>query len=445
MWKPNPFVVVLAILLLFVLGLAFCTPPVMMTSAQSPDTATPAELPVGCWYPNGTWTYWNECPVRVVTATPPPPTNTPTPVITATPSPTPSATPPIDPTPETACYGVTTSALNVRDIPEGAKIGAVSVGARLPIIAQAEASDGAIWFRHYGLGGSTLGWSHGDYIELEPGCNIPPLVKRGVHLYTGASCDLLLAHITDYGVVKGISGNEDCMKRLPPWVFTVWRNIVRTGYGYGDGPPQWGQGNPVTVARQWWGQEYATWERLGLVGVVDVFEITNELSYAGDWENEFYIESMRLANESGVCLGVFSDGYGNPTLVQFAERAPALDYMLAHECGPGRHHVISAHSYSRYDSGPWLFDRWQLQRDYWRGLYGDKYDAITWLFTEFGLPDTDPPPNNYDGRGVANCAQAWAEIPVIDAAFDAHDEVAGYTIFGFGNLPPWFDWSACVG
>jgi len=424
------------------LVLAFCAP---RTSAQDAGDCIVLR-------PDGTWSYipceWPTAEVR--------PTDTPTPSATPSPTATPTNTPSPTSSPTTVptCYAIVVTdgdTLSVRDKPWGTRTGTVPSAA--PIIPTTRWVDqyGDWWYGHHTL--EVFGYSHGDYLafigdctgieDVTPAQNNLPANKRGVHLLTGANCGLLLTHIADYGNTKGISGNEDCIKlvhAVAPDVLLVWRNWVRLGYGYGDGPPQWGQGNPRVVADQWWVQEYATWEKLGLLGVVDYFEYRNELSFEGEWEIAFDLRIIEHANTAGVCLAMFSDGYGNPTLIQFDQRTPVLDAMLAQECQPGRHHVIAAHSYSRYDSGPWLFDRWLLQRDYWRGLHGPKYDAIQWLFTEFGLRDTN---GEYDGRGVADCVSARTELSIIDAKFAAHEEVIGYQIFGYGSLPPWYDWSAC--
>lgn len=445
----NPMLVILLALLVFALALAFCPMSMRMSSAQE---ISPDKTPVRCEYSDYTWDDWPDCPVRVITATPLP---YPTPTIEYAPTATPTNTP----TPEQpTCYATVLAeeGLNVRDQPGGVKIGGLAY-LQVIIIKSYIDYQGDRWYEHIfeeWIGYSSGGHDDDVYLNLYGDCThlieepAPTaeglLVKRGIHFTTGGSCDLFLVNADDYGIAKGITGNENCINRIAverPDIFLIWRNWERPGYGYGDGPPGWGTGDPVAIATDWFMAEYYMWQSKGLLNTVDLFEIVNELPYKGEWEIQFWLRSLELANAKGICLGVFSDGYGNPTLLQFAERAPVLNYMVEHECQPGRHHMIAAHQYSRYDSGPWYFDRWQLQRDFWRGLYGPKYDGLQWVFTEFGLPNTR---GDYDGRGLADCVRGLGELVTIDRVFGEHPEVAGYTIFGMGALPLWFDWSICL-
>lgn len=448
-----------------------------IAAGQGGDTLKPTDpgmVPVGCWLPNGTWLYWNECPVRVVTATPQA-TNTPTPAVTFEPTqeiptitPTPAPTQP----PLKVCRLRSITVINVRSGP-GTNYGIRDKwqqGDEREFVKFDDSDRDYLWgYSDDGVGGWTAvydkaasswfvagtqgavlcvdveGWPPG-LVPPEPFAWQPPEINRGVHFLTGSNGSPVIQSLSEYGNVKGLSGNENLIKQLRaayPDMLIVWRNWVRVDFGAGDGPRDWGQGDVIAArlsADQWWSIEYNTWDKLGLIGVVDFFEYRNELPFVGDWEIAFDLRILEHANAAGICLAMFSDGYGNPTLLQFNERAPVLDYMLEYECQPGRRHVIAAHSYSRYDSGPWLFDRWQLQRDFWRGLHGDKYDALQWLFTEFGLPNTV---GAYDGRGVPDCALARADLVEIDRIFDARPEIIGYQIFGAGNLPPWYDWGQC--
>ena len=269
--------------------------------------------------------------------------------------------------------------------------------------------------------------------------------QRGLHLNPGAHCDAVLQNLSNYGTIKGITGTAECIKQIAsvsPDTLLIWRNWVRLDGTYGDGPEQWGQGDPVAVARNWWEREYTTWQALGLVGTVDLFEYRNELAFVGDWELAFDAEIMRLAANAGVCLAMFSDGYGNPMIEQFNARWPVLDTMLTTECRPNRRNVIAAHSYGPYD-GPlveWTFHRWLTQRAAWRTLYGDKYDDLQWVITEFGVANTD---GDYYGSGTADCARDLYELAnVVDPTYAGHDEIIGYQIFAMGLA--WLNFGICL-
>lgn len=490
------WIAVVVIASVFILATCQST-PASEPAAPLPQEVADAETPIGCWYPNGTWRTWDECVGVPVTPTPtstpthtpsPAPSRTPTPTLTPTPSatPVPEATPTQENTPlptpppgsdKRCTLRMDQGGIRIRSAPDtttGEVVGSLELGAEVEF-DQFQYGGPYLW-GHHARGWSAIliwatdewwvagtqegelcqdveGWPE-DREPPPPFAWEPPANPRGVHLLPGANCSLLFNNISGrFGTIKGISSTDQCMRIIHqffPDLMLVWRNWVRAGYGPGDGPPSWGQGDPVAVANAWFDAEYATWVNLGLIeqdrsqyteDVIDFFEYRNELGFVGEWEIQFDIQMMRRANAVKVCLGIFSDGYGNPTIVQFNMRTPVLDYMVAHPCQPGKRHIIADHSYSRYDSGPWLFGRWKLQMDTLRGIHGPKYDVLFWMFTEFGVPNTQ---GEYDGRGVPNCPRALDELDIVDGIFADAREVAGYHIFAMGS-PGWLDYTPCLG
>jgi hypothetical protein len=79
-----------------------------------------------------------------------------------------------------------------------------------------------------------------------------------------------------------------------------------------------------------------------------------------DWLAQFSIEAMRIANEQGRCLLLFSFAGGTPEIHEFAQLTPVFDYALNNPCRSGRYHGIALHSYSGdpgelvSDSNDWL-------------------------------------------------------------------------------------------
>jgi hypothetical protein len=170
---------------------------------------------------------------------------------------------------------------------------------------------------------------------------------------------------------------------------------------------------------------------------VDYYEYRNECGFQGVWEVAFDREMIRLANRRGVCLALFSDAYGTPEIGQFVRRRPVLDSVLAAECRPGRHHVVSLHTYGNVHSGPWIFGRWLL----FRAALGKRYDAIQYIFTEFGVTNAA---GNNDGRGVADCGVATRETLEAIVEYKKHREVLGFALFSVGGSTEWLDLTPCL-
>lgn len=450
----RPLVLVLIFLLVCLALLAFD-----LIDANGQGTPTPF-----CVQLNGNST-WLEIGCATDEPTPTP-TNTPTasatpsptPTNTATPTSTPSSTPSIEPTPtqEIGCLATTTDNLNVRAEPWGTRLGVIASGEHIALTGRWLSGDTWWWYAvEYG------GWVHGGYLVLDPAgyCDtlpdstphtVTPWVapnKRGIHLIVGVHEPSLYANLADYGNIKGTTSTEQAIKvvaSISPDTILVWRNLSRGGHT-GDGPPLWGEGDPVQRATAWWWAEYQEWQRLGLIGVVDLFEYRNELGFMGDWEVAFDLRMLELATDAGICLAVFSDGYGNPLIEEFNQRRPVLDYILTHECQPGRRHVIAEHSYGAYYSpdADWTVFRWQMQRARWRELWGtDKYDAIQWIFSEYGVPNIN---GEHFGIGPPDCARPYAEWAYMRPIYDAAPEVIGVHIFAMGGGGAyWLDWGVCL-
>lgn len=190
-----------------------------------------------------------------------------------------------------------------------------------------------------------------------------PGTLAGLHLTLGADpggvLDLikkLRAAGWTLGTLKGTTGTEDLLNEVAevsPETVIVYRSLL-TPWGQIDCPDPYK--DPVSEAQVWMNGLRPYWDKVN----ADYYEVINEclLSSAGnyavsfpmEWLVAFSIEAMRIANEQGRCLLLFSFGVGTPEIAEFARLAPAFEYALEHPCQEGRYHGISLHAYG-HDQG----------------------------------------------------------------------------------------------
>lgn len=395
-------------------------------------------------------------PGVVATATvSPPATLTLTPTVTFVtpePSPTAQAETPVPGTlvptlpPVTGCeVGIAASTLNVRPAPGdfSAVIAQVRNPDRYEVLAvQWRGSDEWALIQV----GSKTGWiavfyqgvHNARYPDPDTCLEIrfPPVTQavpaRGLNANVGAneSAIVNLVRSGTLGSIKGTTGTASLMRAAraaSPDVLLTWRNLTRPAFGWQDCYPGWGQGDPFNAADLWWSYELLQWQAEGLLvpGLVDYFEVRNECVFAGDWEIAFDFRLVERANAAGLCLGLFSDAYGNPQITEFVQRWPVLDLVLAHECRPGRHHVIAYHVYEGTGGGAWKIGR----PDLFRAALGDKYNGIAWLITEYGYGE---------GRGALDVGAFWSDDAAALAYYRARTWVLAYQHFATG-AGPWTD------
>ena len=191
----------------------------------------------------------------------------------------------------------------------------------------------------------------------------PDTTLLGLHLLNWASQAQVLGLVKQLvdaghpmGVLKGLTGAEGTLneaKRISPQTVIIFRSIIH-GFTGGDCPNA--DNDPIAEAREWVESLQRHWTKVN----ADYYEVINEclLSSAGnyavsfpmEWLVAFSIEAMRIANEQGRCLLLFSFGVGTPEIAEFARLAPAFEYALEHPCQEGRYHGISLHAYG-HDQG----------------------------------------------------------------------------------------------
>jgi hypothetical protein len=289
------------------------------------------------------------------------------------------------------------------------------------------------------------GWPEGleppEAIVALPFINEQP---AGLHVLGGFQKTWdILAEIEHFNVLKVTDDAAFLMseaRKINSDVITLHRNLHLIGLGLRDCPDGWGVGDPISSARSWWSVQVATWKARNLWGQgspVNYYEYRNECRFSGSWEIAFDKEIIRLANIDGVCLAIQSYAYGQPEPEEYATLAPVLDAILAQECAPGKRHIIASHTYGNIQSGEWIFGRWLK----FRAAVGSKYDGIQWVFSEFGLTNTDGANN---GRGTPECPRAALETQQAVIEYKKHPEVLGFSIFSFGAGTEWSDYTPCL-
>jgi Bacterial SH3 domain len=348
---------------------------------------------------------------------------------TASPMPTaaPTTTATLSPTP-IGCTGVVTATtLNIRSGP-GVENGVVSTlanGAVVVLLGQHDTGTQGVWYK------IAAGWISAAWVQT--GCNPPttpaPIAsKLGLHLTVGASQEVVMRALSRLGLLKGTSGTENILQaahQQRPDLLILYRIVAP------DCPPGWGSGDARAVADSWWASRYAAWQKTGLIGVVDYYEVVNEcLQPASAWFNAFWIRTFENASMAGICIAAFSDTVGTPEIIEYQFRAPALDWMLTHECQPGRRHVIAHHTYWGVGGGDWLFGRWKM---FVKAL-GQKYEALDWVFTEYSLGD---------GRQALDCGALWRDWQQANVIYTTDPHVLGGLYFNVSPVGEWSDVSPC--
>jgi hypothetical protein len=200
----------------------------------------------------------------------------------------------------------------------------------------------------------------------------PDTTLMGLHVLNGTSDEAVLRFVQrmldsghPLGTIKGLNGTEGLLnevERISPQTVTVYRSLLVKGIGESDCPrPLYDleTPDPVETARDWMERLKPFWDSVN----ADFYEYMNECPAPLEWISDFSIEAMRIANEQGRCLLLFSFPGGNPDVDLLDKLFPALQYAVDHPCQPGRTHGIALHAYSPSESelvsesGVWLTQR----------------------------------------------------------------------------------------
>jgi hypothetical protein len=245
------------------------------------------------------------------------------------------------------------------------------------------------------------------------------------------------------GTVKGLNGTEPLLQQIEevsPYTVTIYRSLY-TNTGEYDCPPNaGGDSDPVAVAQEWYASLQEAWSAVN----VDYYELTNECQVPLDWMAQFSIESMRLANEEGRCLILFSFSGGQPSIESYQLLKPAYEYALANECQPGRHHALAFHAYSLDDTIP------LSETDVWVGF---RHRIMTQEMQKV-LPQADQLPvyiteaavgrGMYSVRSVMSCPDIAEDYVRYAYQLENDPYVKGFHAFSIGGESAWLDLSPCL-
>jgi hypothetical protein len=103
-------------------------------------------------------------------------------------------------------------------------------------------------------------------------------------------------------------------------------------------PPGTSYKTAQEAAQQYYALVRPTWQ---LNPVIDVWETFNEFSWHWDWQADFYIALMDLAEAEGYRLGLWSSSAGNPPEEFYPAVARTCQRARAHG-----HHIVCLHEYN---------------------------------------------------------------------------------------------------
>lgn len=271
-----------------------------------------------------------------------------------------------------------------------------------------------------------------------------PRALLGLHLIMGASsgpvvelAQRLQAAGHPMSTLKGTTGTESILaevRRVSPETVLIYRSL-QTPDGMIDCPDA--ANDPVMEAARWMNNQARYWTGV----TADYFEIMNECHPPMAWLVPFAIEAMRLANERGLCLLLFSFAGGNPEPVEYAELAPVYDYALDHPCGPQRYHGIALHAYGGSgggllsESGPFMAYRHRKFYEQLLPLLPEAYYIPVYI-TEAGPAD---------GRVEFACADLARDVVQYTREIERDPYVRGFNWWSVG--PPdgqWVDVTPCL-
>jgi hypothetical protein len=271
-----------------------------------------------------------------------------------------------------------------------------------------------------------------------------PRALLGLHLIMGAQgepvVDLarrLQAIGRPMSTLKGTTGTESILeqvRRVSPDTVLIYRTLL-TPDGMQDCPNT--ANDPVAEAGRWMNQQWPYWSGV----TADYFEIMNECHPPMEWMVPFAIEAMRLANERGICLLLFSFAGGNPEPHEYATLAPVYDYALSNPCAPQRYHGVALHAYAGSsggllsESGPWMAYRHRKFYELLLPLLPEAYYIPVYI-TEAGPAD---------GRVDLSCADLARDVVQFTRELERDPYVRGFNWWTVG--PPdgtWTDVTPCL-
>lgn len=336
-------------------------------------------------------------------------------------------------------------------------VGSATERNRLPVSQLFTAPDGGEWAN------TSTGWlllkdATATYALLDSmrSCDIllgntPRSTLMGLHVVNGTQTESVLGFVrrmADAGLplstVKGLNDTEAMLNEIEvisPQTVTVYRSLL-TPDGIYDCPQEiidvgGNYPDPVATARKWISGLEGSWNGVN----ADYFEFINECPAPLDWISTFSIEAMRMANEQGRCLLLFSFPGGNPDMASFEQLLPAYQYALDNPCASGRTHGIALHAYSLEDnrltseSDVWIAFRHRILYERLLLTLPPAADLPVYI-TEMGIGG---------GTIMPGCEAIIKDTLQYTYQVEEDPYVKGFHLWSVGTGVQWYDITPCLG
>ncbi len=268
----------------------------------------------------------------------------------------------------------------------------------------------------------------------------------GLHVLNGTSVDQVMTYVRrmkqaghPVATIKGLNGTEDMLNQIEiesPETITVYRSLIND-WRYGDCPIEINESpDPAETAQHWLDALQPYWSKVN----ADYYEVVNECAATLEWLNAFSIEAMKIANQRGECLLLFSFAGGHPDMGMFDALLPAYQYAAENPCQPGRTHGIAMHAYSLQDnvlaseSDKWLVFRHRILHDRLLQVLPEAANLPV-IITEMGIGGGTLPPTCDDV--VRDAVQYTYEL-------EEDPYVQGFELWNVGTGAQWYDVTGCL-
>jgi hypothetical protein len=276
--------------------------------------------------------------------------------------------------------------------------------------------------------------------------NTPDTTLLGLHVLNGTRDPQVLAFVRQMaesghpvGTIKGMNSAESLLneiKKISPETVTVYRSMLSSD-GFGDCPVDVREApDPVATARRWMDGLETYWGQVN----ADYYEVVNECPVGLKWLNDFMIETMKIANERGRCLLLFSFSGGTPDMQEFNTVLPAYQYAAENPCQPGRTHGIAMHAYSMEDT------RMLAEADKWIARRHEiVYDRLLQVLPEAaGLPVYLTEVGIGGGQTWPGCDVVIRDALLYTYQIEVDPYVKGFHLWSVGTGTGWYDITDCL-
>jgi hypothetical protein len=274
----------------------------------------------------------------------------------------------------------------------------------------------------------------------------PNTTLAGLHVLNDTSHAAVIAFVQrmvnsghPVGTVKGLNGTEQMLneiKQISPQTVIVYRSILNPE-GIGDCPANiFDAPDPVSTARSWMAGLKPYWDQVN----ADYYEFMNECPASLSWISDFAVEAMKVANEQGRCLLLFSFPGGNPDMQIFNDLLPAYQYAVDHPCQPGRTHGIALHGWSLDDAkltseaDVWVAFRHRILYERLKLVLPAAADLPVYI-TEMGIGG---------GTFLPTCEMIIRDALQYTYQLEEDPYVKGFHLWSVGSGAQWYDITECL-